>query len=57
MEISYKLAEDYAERASSGGKNYKESFDHYLQRCLNRTTDNLVSQYKIQGLDKSGFIF
>lgn len=56
-EMSVRLAEDYAEKAASKGRDYNDSYDHYLQRCLQRTTENLVQQYKVQGLDKSGFIF
>jgi hypothetical protein len=47
-EICIKLAEDYADRASKGGANYEESYDHYLARCLNRDEKDLKSQFKIQ---------
>lgn len=54
-----KLAEDYADRAAKGGANYDDAYEHYLIRCLNRDTEDLESQVKVQGLDidkSDGFI-
>ncbi len=51
------LAEDYANRATSGSKGYDEAYTHYLNRCLARKTADLLQQYKVQGLNSSGFIF
>lgn len=54
-----KLAEDYADRAAKGGANYDDAYEHYLIRCLNRDTEDLESQVKVQGLDidkSNGFI-
>ncbi len=54
-----KLAEDYADRAAKGGANYDDAYKHYLVRCLNRDTEDLESQVKVQGLDidkSDGFI-
>jgi hypothetical protein len=44
------LAQDYANRAYRGGASYDTSYDHYLERCRNRKTDELINQYKVQGL-------
>ena len=44
------LAQDYANRASSWGAHYATSYNHYLDRCHNRKTDELIKQYKVQGL-------
>jgi len=56
-EICITLAEDYADRATKGGANYDESYQHYLSRCLNRNEDDLKSQLKVQGLNRpDGFI-
>jgi hypothetical protein len=56
-EICTELANDYADRASRGGANYDDAFEHYLGRCLKRETEELKKQYKVQGLKKDdGFI-
>ena len=44
------LAQDYATRASRGGAPYAISYNHYLERCYKRKTDELITQYKVQGL-------
>ena len=44
------LALDYADRASKRGANYNDSYNHYLKRCYKRKTDELITQYKVQGL-------
>ena len=44
------LAQDYANRASRGGAHYATSYTHYLERCYKRKTDELIKQYKVQGL-------
>jgi hypothetical protein len=44
------LALDYADRASKRGAHYEDSYVHYLERCRNRKTDELIKQYKVQGL-------
>ena len=51
------LAEDYADRVSRNGINYQDAYDHYLERCKNRSEQDLLDQYKTAGLDKSGFSF
>lgn len=56
-DLSEKLAEDYAERASKSGMAYNEAYDHYMGRCLKRTTADLYAQYKVQGLDTPKFQF
>ena len=56
-ELCEALAEDYADRASHGSKEYDEAYQHYLSRCLARKTIDLMKQYKVQGLNSSGFIF
>jgi hypothetical protein len=58
-EICIKLSEDYADRATKGGANYDDAYEHYLTRCLNRDEEELQSQYKVQGLKvdtSDGFI-
>jgi len=37
-ELCEALAEDYADRASRGSKEYDEAYQHYLSRCLARKT-------------------
>lgn len=54
-ELSERLSADYAMRAISLGKQYKESYNEYFNRCTNRTTDDLLSQFKAGGLDKPVF--
>ena len=44
------LTLDYADRASKRGANYEASYNHYLERCRNRKLDDLIDQYKVQGL-------
>ena len=44
------LALDYADRASKRGANYEDSYNHYLKRCHSRKLDDLIKQYKVQGL-------
>ena len=44
------LTLDYADRASKRGANYEASYNHYLERCYKRKTDELITQYKVQGL-------
>jgi hypothetical protein len=44
------LALDYADRASKRGASYDASYTHYLERCRNRKLDDLIKQYKVQGL-------
>lgn len=56
-ELCEALAEDYADRAAKNGASYDESYMHYLNRCLARKTKDLLEQYKVQGLNSSGFIF
>jgi len=56
-ELCEALAEDYADRAAKNGASYDESYNHYLGRCLARKTLDLMKQYKIQGLNSSGFVF
>jgi len=56
-ELCEALAEDYADKAASKGRNYNDSYTHYLKRCLARETTELMNQYKTQGLNNSGFIF
>jgi len=56
-ELCEALAEDYADRAAKNGANYDVSYSHYLKRCLTRRTSELMGQYKVQGLNSSGFIF
>ena len=51
-EICEALSLDYAERASNGGANYDISYKHYLQRCHKRNFEDLMSQYRVQGLEK-----
>ena len=46
------LSQDYATRASKGGASYALSYNHYLERCRNRKLDELMTQYKVQGLNK-----
>jgi len=46
------LSQDYAVRASRGGANYTLSYNHYLERCRNRKLNELMTQYKVQGLNK-----
>jgi len=56
-ELCTALAEDYADRSAKGGANYDAAYKHYLTRCLARKTVDLMKQYKVQGLNSSGFIF
>ena len=56
-ELCEALAEDYADRAAKGGNDYDASYTHYLKRCLARRTKDLMAQYKVQGLNSSGFMF
>jgi len=44
------LALDYADRASKRGAHYEDSYNHYLKRCHSRKLDDLIKQYKVQGL-------
>jgi len=58
-DICIKLAEDYADRATKGGSNYDDAYEHYLQRCLNRDEKELQQQFKVQGLkidNSNGYI-
>ena len=57
IELSEKLAEDYAERASHSGLNYNDAYDHYYDRCMKRSEIDLYAQYKVQGLDTPKFQF
>jgi hypothetical protein len=50
IEMCTELSNDYADRASRGGANYEDAYEHYLSRCLNRDTEELTKQCKIQGL-------
>ena len=51
------LAEDYAERVAKAGGNFNTAYDHYLARCKKRKEQELLDQYKMSGLDSSGFKF
>jgi len=51
------LAEDYADKVAKAGGNYDDAYDHYLERCKNRSEKDLLTQYKTAGLDSSGFSF
>jgi len=50
-EMCIKLAEDYADRATKGGANYDDAYEHYLTRCLNRDEKELKQQVDVQGLN------
>lgn len=56
-DICETLAEDYADKVASTGGNYKDAYEHYLKRCLNRNYDELKSQLISAGLDESGFLY
>ena len=49
------LAEDYADKVAKSGGNYDDAYNHYLERCKNRSEKDLLDQYKTSGLDSSGF--
>mgnify|MGYP003959695141 FL=1 len=51
------LSEDYADKVARAGGNYDDAYNHYLERCKNRSEQDLLDQYKTAGLDKSGFSF
>lgn len=54
IDLSEKLAEDYAEIASSRSvASFNEAYDHYYERCMKRTFEDLYAQCKVQGLDIS----
>jgi hypothetical protein len=55
-ELCEALAEDYADRAARGGSTYDAAYQHYLERCLKRKEQELMDQYRIQGLNSTGFI-
>jgi hypothetical protein len=55
-ELCIKLAEDYADRVARLGRNYEDAYEHYLERCLKRKEKELMEQYRVQGLDSSGFV-
>ena len=55
--LCIKLAEDFAERASKTGRDYNDSYNHYLERCQKRKERELLEQYKAQGMgNMDGFI-
>ena len=56
-ELCEALAEDYADRAARNGLGYEDAFRQYLKRCMKRTKQDLMQQYTVQGLHKTGFIF
>ena len=55
-ELCIKLAEDYADRVARTGMNYDGAYEHYHERCLKRKEKELMEQYRVQGLDSSGFV-
>ena len=57
IDLSEKLAEDYAERASGAGRDYNAAYEHYYERCIGRSEKELYAQYKVQGLDTPKFKF
>lgn len=57
IDLSEKLAEDYAEKASQVGRDYNTAYDHYYERCIKREEKDLYAQYKTQGLDTPKFKF
>jgi len=44
------LAEDYADRANRGGLPYEAAYDRYIERCKQRSLEDLKHQYKVAGL-------
>jgi len=51
-EICEALAEDYADKVAKTGGSYNDAYNHYLERCMKRTEEDLEHQYNVQGLDK-----
>ena len=54
-ELSERLSADYAMRANALGMKYKEAYNEYFNRCMNRQTEDLMSQFKAGRLDKPLF--